>query len=121
MALHARVVYVSHNARDSALVRSQVLPYVEGLRARGIVIDLVTFEPGPITDPQQWWWPVPRRTGAGLISKAIDVFRGIIQVTRLGRKASLLHARSYVPAVITAIAGRLTGRPFVFDMRGFLP
>src|SRR5262249_12031951 len=35
-------------------------------------------------------------------------------------RANAVHARSYVPAAIAWLATRLTRRPFIFDMRGFL-
>jgi glycosyltransferase involved in cell wall biosynthesis len=118
-----QAVYVSHNAVETALVQSQVLPYLRGLSARGVSVDLVTFESsgGAAKPDGVRWWPVQRQQGAHLFAKAADVLRGVITVTRLSRRAGLLHARSYVPGVIAAVAAKLTGRPFVFDMRGFLP
>jgi glycosyltransferase involved in cell wall biosynthesis len=122
-----RTIYVTHNEIGSPLVRSQVLPYLRRLAATGTSIDLVSFERGTFALPADELGPVEwhglRATqGRSLIAKAADVLRGLALVVRLvhRRNAVLLHARSYLPAAICAVAGVLTRRPFIFDMRGFL-
>src|SRR5262245_9983963 len=73
------VVYLSPNGAGTALVRSQVLGYLRGLRERGIAFDLVTFErpadpPYPERDfPRAFWHPVVARPGGGLLAKCVDV------------------------------------------------
>lgn len=117
-----RVVYISHNGIETALVQSQVLPYLERLESRGFAFDLITFERSQTrAAPRPGWWPIRARTGQCLLAKAIDIARGILRATLLGRRAAIFHARSYVPAAIAAVAGAITRRPYVFDMRGFLP
>ena len=37
------------------------------------------------------------------------------------RRPQLVHARSYVPAAIAFLLHRLTGVPFIFDMRALWP
>jgi glycosyltransferase involved in cell wall biosynthesis len=56
------------------------------------------------------------------VVKAFDVLSGVVLTTTLVQRsgASLIHARSYVPAAIALATGILTRRPYVFDMRGFL-
>lgn len=122
-----RAVYVSHNSVGDPLVRSQVLTYLRGLALRGVTADLVTFERGvpsfPVGEfPRERWHPIQARPGSGVPSKLSDLVRGTALVTRLARErnAKLIHARSYVAAAIAAVAGLLTGTPYVFDMRGFL-
>jgi glycosyltransferase involved in cell wall biosynthesis len=121
------VVYVSHNSITTPLVRSQVLPYLDGLRAYGASFDLITFERDGLS-PQSppatiKWWPVRSQRGSGVLAKATDIARGSILAARLIRshRATIVHARSYVPGVIALMTARVTGRRFVFDMRGFLP
>src|SRR5207249_4350586 len=50
------------------------------------------------------------------------VLSGVVLTTSLVLRsgAQLIHARSYVPAAIALVAGILTRRPYVFDMRGWL-
>ncbi len=122
-----RAIYVSHNPVASPLSRSQVLPYLRGLAAFGIETWLVTYErDGPrFPDgefPRDRWVGLRARPGSHLLAKAMDVARGVIAVVRLARRsrADLIHARSYVPAAIAALAARLLARPYLFDMRGFL-
>lgn len=121
-----RVLYISPNAVGTALVRSQVLSYLRVLRERGFQIDLITFEQGyefPEGDfPKHLWHPVERRPGHHLFAKAIDVARGLVAALRIvrDRRVGLVHARSYLPAGIAWAVWRLTGVPFLFDMRGFL-
>lgn len=121
-----RVVYVTHNAIGTALVRSQVLPYLRGLKGRGHVVRLVTFERGEPYPEAEWpradWVGIAPRRGSSLFAKASDIARGVAVVFREARRcnADLLHARSYLPAGICWAVSRALGLPFVFDMRGFL-
>ena len=122
------VIYVSPNGIGTALVRSQVLPYLRGLAEQGVVFDLVTFERAgdpsapPSEMPRGGWHPVPARPGAQLGAKVLDVLRGALTVLRvtLAHGPDLIHARSYLPAAIAWGVTRLTRRPYLFDMRGFL-
>ncbi|MSQ37871.1 MAG: glycosyltransferase [Chloroflexi bacterium] len=122
-----KVLYLTHNGIGTPLVRSQVLPYLRGLLERGYDVHLVTFERGerfPEGEfPAARWHPVRPRSGSHLLAKLIDVLVGIVLVHRLVRRehVDILHARSYLPAAIAWLVSRLTGRPYIFDMRGFLP
>lgn len=124
--LSVRVVYVSHNAVGSPLVRSQVLPYLRRLSDMGHQIQLVTFERGgPFPDgefPRDRWHPLESRPGRSLFAKVVDIARGALHVMALARRtgSDVLHARSYLPAAICWIAARVLGLRFVFDMRGFM-
>jgi glycosyltransferase involved in cell wall biosynthesis len=121
------VLYVSHNSIGTALVRSQVLAYARGLLPLGFATDLITFERGGTFPdgefPRERWHPIRARAGASLAAKALDIITGTVLAIRLaaGRHARLIHARSYVPAAIALVAGAVTRRPYIFDMRGFLP
>ena len=73
-------MYISHNGADTPLVQSQVVPYLDGLVARGFPVELFTFERSarPAGPPSAHfrWHPLAGRAGAGLLDKAIDLFRG---------------------------------------------
>lgn len=122
-----KVLYLTHNGIGTPLVRSQVLPYLRGLLDRGYDVHLVSFERGePFPEgefPSARWHPVRPRSGSHLLAKVIDVLVGVRHVHRLVRRerVDILHARSYLPAAIAWLVSRLTGRPYIFDMRGFLP
>lgn len=107
-------------------MRSQVLAYLRGLEERGFDTDLITFERGGAFPDGEFgreqWHPIDARRGSSLLTKAVDVLRGFALAVRVARRRriSLLHARSYIPAAIAAATGVFTGRPYIFDMRGFL-
>jgi glycosyltransferase involved in cell wall biosynthesis len=120
-------VYVSHNSVGTALVRSQVLPYLRILAKQGVDTKLVTYERGPADFPEgefarDRWIGIAARPGAHLVAKVLDVISGIWIVTRLVMRgnADVLHARSYLPAAVALVAALIARRPFIFDMRGFL-
>lgn len=121
-----RLVYVTHNGIGSALVRSQVLPYLRGLLERGHRIHLVTFERGePYPEgefPTEHWSGMRPRRGRSLLAKIIDIVSGAILVRRIARThgAEAFHARSHVSAAICWLASLGLRKPYVFDMRGFL-
>lgn len=117
---------MSHNAVGSPVVRSQVLPYLVLLSGEHDV-RLVTFERGePYPQgefPRKRWTGLIPRRGSSLITKLVDIARGITAVVGVARahRAEVLHARSHVAAAICWVAGLVLRRPYVFDMRGFMP
>jgi glycosyltransferase involved in cell wall biosynthesis len=120
------VLYLSPNGVGTALVRSQVLPYLVGLREAGYEIHLLTFERGAVEPGARpavdGWYPIAPRRGRHLLAKVLDIGAGAVVALRVARRhrIGVLHARSYLPAAIAWIVWRLTGTRFVFDMRGFL-
>jgi glycosyltransferase involved in cell wall biosynthesis len=120
-------IYLSHNGADTPLVQSQVIPYLDGLVARGFEIELVTFERGtwPAWRPSTalGWRPLRSRPGTSILDKVIDITSGTTTVLRatVALDTPLIHARSYVAATIAMLVGAFTRKPYLFDMRGFLP
>lgn len=126
-----RILYISYNGIGEPLVRSQVLNYLEALSGKGYKISLLTFEKNPPSDTSTireslaqyglgWDW-LPSHRGLGPLSTAIDVRAGMQKAIQLCRssKIEMIHARSFVPAVIArAIKSRLR-IPFIYDIRGF--
>ncbi|MBM4420003.1 MAG: glycosyltransferase family 4 protein [Chloroflexi bacterium] len=120
-----KVVFLTHNGSATALVRSQVLPYLRRLIARGVTIDLVSFERGDLPAPPEGiarWHPIRATAGQGLLAKVRDILIGGFRVgALLLRGTDVVHARSYLPAAIAWAAHAVLRRPYIFDMRGFLP
>ncbi len=131
------VLYVSYDGALDPLGHSQVVPYVEGLAARGYRFHLLTFE-------KRWrwgdeaardamrerleasgitWHPLPYHRRPPVAATARDIAVGLGAAGRIHADdpLSLVHARSYPSALIAQRLGRATGVPFVFDMRGFYP
>lgn len=130
------VLYLTRNGLLEPLGQSQVMAYLRGL-ARDHAITLVTRE-----KPEDWadaeavalaradcaaagirWLPAPFRRRPRLVAPALDLIAMARQAraeVRAGR-AQLIHARSYLPAAVAWAVWRLTGTPFVFDMRALWP
>jgi glycosyltransferase involved in cell wall biosynthesis len=130
-----KVLYLSYTGLLEPLGQSQVLAYVLRL-ARQHEITLVSFEkPADLEDAGalagmreacgaagiRWiarrYHHRPRAlaTARDLADLTLSAYRG----ARGG--ADLAHARGYVPAFAALALKRLTGLPFIFDMRAFWP
>ncbi len=133
MADDIDVLYISYNGIDEPLVQSQVLNYLRGLSQRGYRFTLLTFErqAAAMADTHATrerlatlgidWHGVRASRGWGALSSLLDVWRGMATAARLQRQrpVRVLHARSFIPAVIAWRLGRRSGLPFVNDLRGF--
>jgi len=126
------VLFVSYDGVLGGPGRSQVLPYLLGYAAAGWRPVLLSYEkPDLLGD-------APRREavsgaleGAGIRwsvlpfrrAMARDLVAGLRAVRRLveEERPAVLHARSYVPALLCDLAGRRHGAALLFDMRGFWP
>lgn len=121
-----RVIYISYDGIAEPLGFSQVLLYLEHL-ARDARITLISFEKpngdrdavaARVTAAGIDWRPLAYHRRPPLLSTALDIAIGARAVRRAGT-ADVLHARSYVPALI-ALLGREQGRGrLLFDIRGF--
>ena len=132
----ANTLYLTRNGLLEPLGQSQVFAYLRGL-AREHDITLITRE-----KPEDWgntgsmasarsacaaagirWLPRLFRSGPKGIAPALDtaaMVREALGEVRSGR-ARLIHARSYIPAAVAWQVWRLTGTPFIFDMRALWP
>lgn len=126
------VVYVSYDGAAEPLGRSQVVAYVERLAA-DCDIQLVSFEK-PSDDPEPVasilrsagvrWHPLRYHRRPPAIGTAFDVRRGMQLMRRLASEIDgplILHARSYVPALIALRAALTETARLLFDIRGFWP
>ncbi|GGD31818.1 glycosyltransferase [Aureimonas glaciei] len=129
-----RVLYVSYDGMLEPLGQSQVLGYLEPLAATH-AIHLVSFEKArDRRDPVRMqamrdrlaatgvrWTPLRYHKSPSALATAFDIAVGQIVVLALAlrHRSQILHARSYVPALIAMPAARLTGARFLFDIRGF--
>jgi glycosyltransferase involved in cell wall biosynthesis len=126
-----RVIYVSYDGMGEPLGRSQVLAYLFRM-AGSCQITLVSFEK-PDADLEALraelaaggiaWRPLRYHKRPPVLSTILDVVAGVREVLRGCRvgKPDVVHARSYVPALIALLARPFSGGNFVFDIRGFWP
>ncbi|MFQ5874191.1 MAG: glycosyltransferase family 4 protein [Dehalococcoidia bacterium] len=130
-----RILYVSYDGALEPVGQSQILPYLKGLAVRGAEIDLLTFEKRrdlrQICKVRQLkedlvslgieWTPLYYHKRPTLFATGIDIVAGIRKGFGIIRKKGIeiIHARSYVPALMVLVIRRLLGVRFIFDMRGF--
>ena len=132
--MKAGVLYISYDGMLEPLGQSQVLAYLKPLSADR-PIHLISFEKA-----EDWsdsaevrrigdelaaaglvWHPLPYHKRPSALATAWDIGAGSILGLWLivRHRLQLVHARSYVAAVMALLLQRLTGSKFLFDMRGF--
>ena len=132
-----RVLYFTRNGLLEPLGQSQIWPYLRGLSS-DYLITLISFEkPADRLDSERMhemrhqcsrqgihWIPLrfrlkPRPWAPALAIPQLALVA--LWQCRRRRRPQLVHARSYVPAAIALLLHRLTGVPFIFDMRALWP
>jgi glycosyltransferase involved in cell wall biosynthesis len=131
------VLYLTRNGLLEPLGQSQIFPYLSGL-SRAYALTLISFEKPEdranlaaamrihweCASHSLFWIPLrfraqPRPWAPALAIPQL-VFMALLQ-WRGRDKPDLVHARSYVPAAIALLLHRITGVPFIFDMRALWP
>ena len=123
------VIYVSYDGASELLGRSQVVPYLERL-ASTADITLISFEKGSSKDQETarrleqagvHWRPLRYHRNPPVMSTAWDIHRGsdAIDAAAAERQPHIIHARSYVPALMTLRSRAERRAGFLFDIRGF--
>lgn len=122
--------YVSYDGIGEPLGRSQVLAYLNRLAPR-YEITLFSFEKERAKRAAlarefcamgMAWRPLAYHKRPPVISTLLDVIAGVWALARAARtvgRPSIVHVRSYVPALIALLARRFTGGKLLFDIRGF--
>ncbi len=129
-------LYLTRNSLLEPLGQSQVFSYLRGLSLEHR-ITLITYE-----KDDDWadrprvaklraecdglgirWLPQRFRAQPKLIAPAFSMVRMVWLVARevQRQRVRLIHARSYIPAAVALVVSRLTGVPFLFDMRALWP
>ena len=133
----SHVLYLTRNGLLEPLGQSQIWPYIRGL-SKDREITLITFEKvadrsdlsamqgmwSQCFDHRIHWIPLRFRANPrpGAPALAIVQLAAVaLWQLRHRQRAQLVHARSYVPAAIGLLLHRLTGVPFIFDMRALWP
>lgn len=128
------VLYVSYDGMLEPLGQSQVIAYLEKLSGT-YAIHLVSFEkPRDLAKRDVLeamkrrlqiagirWVPLTYHKSPSALATAWDAAVGMAVIAYLSvrEKVSILHARSYVPALMILPARWLSGAKFLFDIRGF--
>lgn len=119
-------------------MQTQVLPYLREIQKDGIAIHLLTFERDRLTQEEIsekrkklaqegiTWHFLKYHKRPSVPATFFDILCGAFYIFRLIRRERLdvLHARVHVPALMAAIAKKLSfgNKPkILFDIRGFFP
>jgi glycosyltransferase involved in cell wall biosynthesis len=127
-----RILYLTYDGLTDPLGQSQVLPYLAGLSKAGYRITLVSSEKPnrkeQIRRLQEKvaalnidWLHLPYTKSPPILSTLYDIWKIRRLCKSLFRKErySIVHCRSYIPALIGVWLKRRYGVRFIFDMRGF--
>lgn len=129
------ILYIAYDGMLEPLGQSQVLSYQERLVTPESPVHLLSFEKEAdwkdkeskdsvserIAKSGIQWHPCRYHKRPSALATAWDIIVGIVKGIRIVRRhnVNIVHARSYVPAVIALVLKRMTGVKFIFDMRGF--
>jgi glycosyltransferase involved in cell wall biosynthesis len=133
-----KTLYICYFGVREPLVQTQVIPYLREIARGGVGVNLLTFEPGlrPLWDgPRREamaarlldcgirWHCLAYHKRPSLPATLFDVAAGALRAARLIRREGIdvLHARCHVAGLIAALVKARTGRPMIFDVRGFNP
>lgn len=132
--MKSRILYISYDGMLEPLGQSQVLSYLERLTDTAD-ISLISFE-----KPEDWadkakrvaatqriaaagirWTPLRYHRNPSAPATAYDIAAGTAAAVAIAlrRRIGIVHARSYVAALMGLGVKRTTGARLLFDMRGF--
>lgn len=130
----ARVLYISYDGLMEPLGQSQVLQYLKKLSADHEIIILSYEKVADWNDIERRnkvlkdiksshlrWFPLRYHKRPSALATVFDLAMGLLisSVLIFRQKIQIVHARSYVPAVIALVLKLIFRKKFVFDMRGF--
>ncbi len=130
------ILYISYDGLCEPLGQSQVYQYLVELSGKyHYQYHLISYEkPIDLVDQRRIdnlraelfskniiWHVLRYHKSPTIVATSYDLICGLILALYLTvfKKVTLLHTRSYVPAVIALIVKKVTRTPFIFDMRGF--
>lgn len=128
------VLYLTYDGLLEPLGQSQVLAYLEQL-APAWTIRVVSFEKekdrgdatrmaamrARLAAANIGWTPLAYHKTPTVPATLFDIAQGVAVATwlTLRHRIVILHARSYVAALMAMLTKRMTGAKFLFDIRGF--
>jgi glycosyltransferase involved in cell wall biosynthesis len=127
-----RILFLSIDGMTDALGQSQVLPYLFGLRKLGWEITIISAEkPAKMKTLGKKikglcdvagidWTPISYTSRLPVLSPAFNVWKLIQTASSLHKtkQFSIVHCRSYLPALAGLHMKRKFGTSFLFDIRG---
>jgi glycosyltransferase involved in cell wall biosynthesis len=131
----AQVLYITYDGLTDPLGQSQVIPYVEGLAARGHRFHLLSCEKPPrfkaigqniaarLAGRGIRWTPLPYSKRPPVVATVYDTLRlsRAARAIAAAERCDIVHCRGYIPALVGRRLRQRAGTRFIFDMRGFWP
>jgi glycosyltransferase involved in cell wall biosynthesis len=131
----AKVLYLSFDGMTDPLGRSQVLPYLTGLAARGHDIRIVSLEKRSAlgkggetvsaicADAGIRWAPLAYHDRPPLVSTLLNLraLQRAAEAALVEHSADFVHCRSDLPGIVGLRLRRRFGIPVLYDMRAFWP
>lgn len=133
-----KALFISYNGALEPLIKSQGIPYLKGLSARGVECILLSFEKLPknkdiarikigklirdLEDSGIKWYRLRYHKSPSLPATFFDIFMGIIFSFWLviSKKVDIIHARATVAALMGYVVAKLTRKKFILDERGLM-
>ena len=122
------IVYISYDGMYESLGQSQVLSYLNKIVSEEISIDLISFEkekdlskkPKIFISNEIFWHRLKYHKRPKLFAVILDIILGLYEIYRIKKKKKLdvIHARSYISAIIALPICFFFSVPFIFDIRG---
>ena len=127
------LLYLSYDGLTDSLGQSQVLPYLIGLQKKGYDISIISFEKEVnylqneehirmlCDDNNLSWHPLFYTKKPPVLSTLKDVIylKKVAKKLNKEKNFSIIHARSYIAALVALKFKKRYGIKFLFDMRGF--
>ena len=127
------VLYLSYDGLTDGLGRSQVLPYIFGLRQKGHTFTIVSFEKEDLFQKEKStiqklvdeagikWVPLKYTSSPPVFSTVYDVWqlRKTVEQLHTETPFDIIHCRSYITSLVGLHMKRRHNVKFVFDMRAF--
>lgn len=127
-------LYISYDGAMDPLGQTQIVPYIKELSKKNINFTLLTFEKkyyaksnlmnelrGEFLKNNIRWIKLNYHKNPPIISTIFDMACGLARaaICAKGAKITVVHARSYISALIALILKKMFKTKIIFDMRGF--
>jgi len=126
-----KALFISYNGALEPLIQSQGIPYLKGLSDKGVKCFLLSFEKKiegidklkkELNEDGIKWYHLRYHKRPTLPATLFDIVAGILAglYIVISKNVNIIHSRATVPAVMGYVIARITGKKFIFDVRGLM-
>jgi glycosyltransferase involved in cell wall biosynthesis len=125
--IRKRVLYITYDGLKEPLGQSQVWPYIRGLAEKGHEFEVLSYEKPGVSlryreklAPGVYWTALRYHKKFSILATLFDLKLGFFVASWLILKGrvNLIHARSYIPALLALILVTIFRLRWIFDTRG---